>query len=661
MSAAGWTQQLAGISSEHSRRSPSHFSSLASVASTPNDRPRTPSLTPVHTPVKSASVGNLALSGSPLISDEMNTIPDPRSRAMSPADELGAPSPSQHPDLTDEVATLSNKLINAINHQTHLDDSLSSARLELEAARDRIRTLEAENASHREMMTSDVWIRKSTVETEKRQLHAKILEERHKRLDTEKAKKKIEQELENLTTALFEEANKMVIAAKEEAKVDHEALQRKNDQLKAQLADSESLLKSQQEQLSGLKHVMEHMAAEQEDQTNPTAPSSPGLNKVESGEYLEPTTADPEPSPLAAPVEPSPPTSLSHIIQPVLRNDISAYDDFVSLARTSRNRAGSRVSSSSMNALTALTSFSLGGSTSSAHPSNASTASLTTSAQTNGSAPQSPNTPASTISVNSTASMTPLPPLRETKFYKRVLAEDIEPTLRLDLAPGLSWLARRSVLTSVTDGSLVVEPVLARSSSFLAMMKPQFYPCSLCGESRTDPKYLRNHRFRISEADSAQRHPLCNYCLTRIRSTCGFLGFLRMVKDGHWRTDDEDHEKAAWEESVRLRDQMFWSRLGGGVVPVTQSALSVDLEKSPRPSEESRAMLKPASREASPVDLDRAARTVKKGPIEEPHTPPNQMDGAASIRSSINSLEVKSISGSEGVKRLSLSIPSKDC
>lgn len=40
-----------------------------------------------------------------------------------------------------------------------------------------------------------------------------------------------------------------------------------------------------------------------------------------------------------------------------------------------------------------------------------------------------------------------------------------------------------------------------------------------------------------------------------------------MVKDGHWRADGEDAEKAAWEESVRLREQMFWSRIGGGVVP----------------------------------------------------------------------------------------------
>ncbi|KAF7546642.1 hypothetical protein G7Z17_g8281 [Cylindrodendrum hubeiense] len=673
MSATGWSQPLGGASSKSSRRSLGHFRSLSSIAATSSHRSRAPSLASTHALTKSSSSAHLAAVSSAQsdFDDEMSTLPDPRSRAMSPADDACAPSPSRHPDLNDEVATLSTKLINAINHQTILDDSLSTARHELETAREQIRSLEAQNASQRQMLIGDVWIRKQTVEAEKKVLHIKISEERQKRIEMEREKKKIEQELENLTAALFEEANKMVIGAKEEAKADHEVLQRKNDQLKAQLADSESLLKSQQEQLFELKHVMEHMAAEQEDQAvaNATAPSSPGIGKLESRDDVRPCTDEPVPSPLGVSIEPSPPTAFPHLIQPVLRTDLSSYDDFTNLARLSRNRASSRVSSGSISALNALTSLGLGGSTSSAHPSNASTTSLNTSAPTSGSAPQSPNTPASTISANSNASIAPLPSLKDTRFYKRVLAEDIEPTLRLDIAPGLSWLARRTVVNSMMEGSLVVEPVPAGStSSFLSLTKPQFYPCSLCGESRSDPMYLRNHRFRTSEADSAQRHPLCKYCLTRVRSTCDFLGFLRMVKDGHWRADDDDHEKAAWEESVRLRDQMFWARIGGGVIPVTQPALSVDLEKSPRNSHEERATSQPVSidetivivRASSPVDLDRIRDIPKKGPIEAPRTPPNQTEGARSVRHSTRSLEVKSTVVSEDTKRLSLTIPSKE-
>jgi hypothetical protein len=178
-----------------------------------------------------------------------------------------------------------------------------------------------------------------------------------------------------------------------------------------------------------------------------------------------------------------------------------------------------------------------------------------------------------------------------------VLTEDIEPTLRLDIAPGLSWLARRSVLASMTDGSLVVEPTPSTATGrFGKVIKPELYPCSLCGESRKDEEFLRTHRFRVSESDTTQvGYPLCKYCLGRVRSTCEFLGFLRIVKDGHWRADDEDAEKAAWEESVRLREQMFWSRIGGGVVPLgharhlSSSSVAPSLrgEKSPRPSHES--------------------------------------------------------------------------
>ncbi len=186
-----------------------------------------------------------------------------------------------------------------------------------------------------------------------------------------------------------------------------------------------------------------------------------------------------------------------------------------------------------------------------------------------GSSSSGPPTPSATA--------THLPPLKETKFYKRVLAEDVEPTLRLDTAPGLSWLARRSVVNAMTEGSLVIEPVPMPSATMTtaaaaSASKALQFPCSLCGDSRKEKAHLRRHRFRTSETESAQRYPLCRYCLGRMRSTCDFLGFLRIVKDGHWRADDEDAEKAAWEESVRLREQMFWSRIGGGVVPTVASS-----------------------------------------------------------------------------------------
>jgi Rab guanine nucleotide exchange factor SEC2 len=139
----------------------------------------------------------------------MSTIPDPRSRSMTPANDQSPSSPSHHPDLSNEVATLSNKLINAINHQTNLDDTLSATRQELEAARERVRTLERENSEHTELVARGILIRKSISDNEKAKLVATVAEERRRRADVEKEKKHIEQELENLSVALFEEAQKV--------------------------------------------------------------------------------------------------------------------------------------------------------------------------------------------------------------------------------------------------------------------------------------------------------------------------------------------------------------------------------------------------------------------------------------------------------------------
>ncbi|KAJ3782323.1 hypothetical protein GGU10DRAFT_275813 [Lentinula aff. detonsa] len=50
-------------------------------------------------------------------------------------------------------------------------------------------------------------------------------------------------------------------------------------------------------------------------------------------------------------------------------------------------------------------------------------------------------------------------------FLARIATEDSDPTLRLDLAPSLNWLSRRSVLAAIHNGCLVVESM--PSSDFL--------------------------------------------------------------------------------------------------------------------------------------------------------------------------------------------------
>lgn len=477
------------------------------------------------------------------LDSDLNTLPDPRT--PSPAPRTSS-SESRHPDLSNEVAMLSTKLINAINHQTNLDDTLQQTRHELEATKRKLAESEARCERYSRMITTGILVKKADADTSVNKMKGELSEAQKQRDTAEKGRKDMEVELENLTSALFEEANTMVSAARKES----EAIERKNAQLRSQLNDTELLLASQQEQLADLKNVMERMTSEQDEtDTLPrssTAPSTPGHDTANKMSHMFDTMPMSPNTPAFNEYPPDQPLRFSHLITPIMRSDVQAYIDFVDLLKTSRAAAPSHSRDSSG------VGFSNGSNASN------SSASMVSS---------SPNVPGSfsssiTSSPRESSYTSSLPPLKDHKFYKRCLVEDIEPALRLDLAPGLSWLARRTVISAITAGSLVVEPFIPQSKFY-----GNVFACSLCGESRRTEAHARRHRFRTSEDDSAQRYPLCEYCLGRIRSTCDFLGFLRMVRDGLWRARTDEDITGAWEESVRLREKMFWCRLGGGVVP----------------------------------------------------------------------------------------------
>lgn len=127
----------------------------------------------------------------------------------STSDLTGTSDSSHHPDLSSEVATLSAKLVQAINNQTNLDDSLSATRQELEEAQERLLEVESENEKYRTDISSGIMIKRSDVEAEILSMKQTLDEERAKRTMAEKEKREMEQELETLTAALFEEANKV--------------------------------------------------------------------------------------------------------------------------------------------------------------------------------------------------------------------------------------------------------------------------------------------------------------------------------------------------------------------------------------------------------------------------------------------------------------------
>ncbi|KAL1612111.1 rab guanine nucleotide exchange factor S2 [Paraconiothyrium brasiliense] len=559
-----------------------------------------------RTVTKSVSSPHLKKFAQPLFersdSEALNTIPDPRAATPVPTiTRNNSTDSTMHPDLSQEVATLSTKLIDAINHQTKLDDSLQQTRHELETARTRLAQLELQVKVHEQKVAQGLLVEKEVYDKMEKQMSSELNEERRRRIDAEKAKRKTDNEVETLTTALFEEANAMVAAARKET----EASEKRNDQLKQQLNDAEVLQSSMQEQLQDLKGVLERMSAHGDDESNTlattTAPSTPGITPADKMSKMFETNGQTPNTPGSDEISPNHPLHFSHLVHPVLRSDLASIKEFQEMLKiSSRSAPNSRVSSGNYGSLNVLGLGSL---------TNSSTSSLPLSKSPNSVGNNSPR-----------ESLAGAANLKDEKFYKRSLSEDIEPTLRLDLAPGLSWMARRTVLNSITAGSFVVEP---------APPPPKFrgaiFPCSLCGEVRKGDEYARKFRFKSFESDDT-RHPLCDWCLGKVRSTCDYISFLRMVAAGHWRAESEEEKKAAWEESVRLRERMFWSRIGGGVIPAFVA--SRDSPRSPtfangndnrdatRKSEESQLSNKPLDSAVDMTEPTEGARKSEDDPFQ---------------------------------------------
>ncbi|KAK0929634.1 rab guanine nucleotide exchange factor S2 [Friedmanniomyces endolithicus] len=508
--------------------------------------------------------------------------------------EVQADTGAYKPDLGAEVAMLSTKLVNAINYQTNLDDSLQQTRHELEHAQKELAQVQQQKKEADDLLASGTLVRKIYADEVIDSLRGQLEAEKVARDAAEKAKKQTEGELENLTAALFEEANIMVATARK----DTEAAERRSGQLRARLNDTELLLASQTEQLQDLKGVMERLERQSEydgGRMDPSAPGTPIDSRTAAWDaalQINPTAG------VASELVPDHPLHFSQLLAPIMRTDIAAYTDFhelLSLAR--RASPHSRQSSSSANNLASSSQTNLAASSA---------------------ATSSPNLPGSFFSSagNSPSSSAfntaqpPLPPLKDSRFYKRVLSEDVEPTLRLDLAPGLSFLSRRSTLSSLLGGSLVVEPFNASIRSYGL---GSVFACALCGENRKNEPFVRKHRFRTSEDDGAQRYPLCDYCLGRVRAAGDFVGFLRMLRDGHWRCEAEADEKGAWEEATRLRERMFWARLGGGVVPAAQlirREAAADSPGSARETKSARPSLESVPERSARENLEAAGSSV---------------------------------------------------
>lgn len=174
--------------------------------------------------------------------------------------------------------------------------------------------------------------------------------------------------------------------------------------------------------------------------------------------------------------------------------------------------------------------------------------------------------------------------LKEQSFFKNLLFEDVEPTLRLDLAPDLSYFSRKTLMATLIEGKAVIEPVSGvnevwfhkkKFSEKLFAYPPGTQPvarresCSLCGECRD--KFLQHARLYVLKikkplGGATVEYPLCNHCLCKVRRTCDMFALIRNIANNHkiriWDFDDDSSYQRIWTELTRHREKMFWARIG---------------------------------------------------------------------------------------------------
>jgi hypothetical protein len=453
------------------------------------------------------------------------------------------------------ASSLNQKLILAIERQAELEDQLAQAKQQ-------IRHLEEQQRETNERLTAGLLISKSEAESETQALRRTIETEQASRTSAEAARSRIEKELEDLTRSLFEEANKLVVSARKET----QAVLDRNEKLSQQLQEKDVLLASHQQQLEELKAVLQRISNEEDKSgsrpgsprpTNPTrqhaarhsrdlsfgklqgspltphfssVPASPQVQQQQNEKGLLPSALDDVPAEAEDTANTNgyesnfQQTEDSNLVLPTYRTDTTAFYDFKALLPkcSTPKRSMERPVSGNASPL------------------------------------PSPVQPSSSY-WGRTADEKKDKDLQSSKFWKRALIEDIEPTLRLDQAPDLGYLGRRTFLQAVSEGHLVVEA----QPTNLARYQPERQACALCGDARNDAEHARKFRCRTSEAREAAVHPLCDWCLDRVRAVCGYVAFLRQVRDGLWKGEEEAGAlMRCWAECVKLRETMFWTRVG---------------------------------------------------------------------------------------------------
>ncbi|CCH58336.1 hypothetical protein TBLA_0A05430 [Henningerozyma blattae CBS 6284] len=174
----------------------------------------------------------------------------------------------------------------------------------------------------------------------------------------------------------------------------------------------------------------------------------------------------------------------------------------------------------------------------------------------------------------------------DSKLLRRLVNDEIQPVLRLDNADGLGWVVKRTLLTQMMEGLVMVEPLSGvnelythsrnrRSATsnnttgstrdisgkdtngssnqknshlfnFPTNSPPVAVhePCAFCNEKRDDSvQHARIHllktqsRSETGKITVTNQFPLCQSCVLKVRQTGEIFAFLRSLALGTWKLE----------------------------------------------------------------------------------------------------------------------------
>lgn len=147
--------------------------------------------------------------------------------------------------------------------------------------------------------------------------------------------------------------------------------------------------------------------------------------------------------------------------------------------------------------------------------------------------------------------------LAATKFVKRAIAEDVNPTLPLEHA---SWFASRQLKQAVLDNQIVLLT--------LRVASPVPATCHACHTPtpQSDVAYFF-HLDHVASDEPAERLPLCKVCHTRLRTCCAFWHFVRLLQRGCFSPDTarvpgSGFAQKVFAEYLELKVKMCLARSG---------------------------------------------------------------------------------------------------